>query len=202
MVVTYAQMLAAKYAGELNGDGAMYIQYAVDGALRLESLVSGLLEFWQLSEQVEEHRVPVNCNEILKTVLLNLEAPIRESNAQITSGRLPSLMASTAPLTQLFQNLIANALKYRSADPPRIHVSAVKENSEWIFSIADNGMGIDPQYTTEIFRVFRRLHSREKYPGTGMGLAICQKIVERYGGRIWVESEPGRGSTFRFALPL
>jgi two-component system, chemotaxis family, CheB/CheR fusion protein len=202
MVVTYAQMLAAKYAGELNGEGAKYIQYAVDGALRLESLVSGLLEFWQLSEQVEEHPVPVNCNEILKTVLLNLEAPIRENNAQITSGRLPSLMASTAPLTQLFQNLIANALKYRSADPPRIHVSAVKENSEWIFSIADNGMGIDPQYTTEIFRVFRRLHSREKYPGTGMGLAICQRIVERYGGRIWVESEPGRGSTFRFALPL
>jgi light-regulated signal transduction histidine kinase (bacteriophytochrome) len=143
----------------------------------------------------------VRCNQVLQQALLNLETAIAASNATVTWGPLPSVTASEATLIQLFQNLLANAVKYRSAEPPRIHVSAVKDGAEWVFSVRDNGIGIDPEYFRKIFGVFKRLHAPDKYPGTGIGLAICQKIVERYGGRIWVESHPGQGSDFKFALP-
>jgi light-regulated signal transduction histidine kinase (bacteriophytochrome) len=178
------------------------IQYAVEGALRLEALISGLREFWELSERAEEKRKPVDCNAVLKKVLLNLEASITETNAKITVDPLPSVMASEDTLIELFQNLLANALKYRSKEPPVIHVSASREGAAWVFSVRDNGIGIDSQYARQIFGVFKRLHPPDKYPGTGIGLAICQKIVERYGGRIWLESSsPGQGSEFRFSIP-
>ena len=158
-------------------------------------------EFWELSERVDEQPASVDCNEILQTVLLNLEKSIAESGAVVTADPLPSVMASPAPLIQLFQNLIGNAIKYLSHQPPRIAIAATKSTSEWVFSIADNGPGIDPKYGAEVFRVFKRLHSRSKYPGTGIGLAICQKIVERFGGRIWVEPNPSGGSIFKFTIP-
>jgi two-component system CheB/CheR fusion protein len=201
MIVAHTQMLTERYADKLDKRGAQSIKYAVDGALRMEALISGLREFWQLSESAEEQRTLVDCNEVLKQTLLNLQVAIAESNASITNDPLPSLRASTASLIQLFQNLLANALKYRSAAPPRVHVSAVREGPEWIFSVRDNGIGIDPRYHRQIFGVFKRLHPPDKYPGTGIGLAICQKIVEHYGGRIWVESHVGEGSDFKFAIP-
>jgi two-component system, chemotaxis family, CheB/CheR fusion protein len=201
-VVTYTDLLAQRFAGKLGDEGGTFINYAVEAAQRLEGLIAGLREFWQLSERVEAPRSPVDCDQVLKTVLLNLAKTIAESGAEIKSGSLPSVMASEIPLIQLFQNLIANAIKYHSEEPPRIRMSAVKNTSEWIFAIEDNGLGINPKYATEVFRVFKRLHSRSKYPGTGIGLAICEKIVERYGGRIWVEPNLPKGSIFKFTIPL
>ena len=201
MIVAHTQLLSDRYADKLDAKGAMSVKYAVDGALRMEALVSGLRQFWQMSERTEERHSLVDCNEILHQPLLNLEAAIAESNATITHDPLPSLMASEPTLIQLFQNLISNALKYRAEAPPQIHVSAVREGPDWIFSVRDNGIGIDPKDARQIFGVFKRLHGPDKYPGTGIGLAICQKIVERYGGRIWVESHAGEGADFKFALP-
>ena len=201
MIVTYTDLLKQKFGEQLGEEGGLFINYAVEGAQRLEALISGLREFWQVSERVEEQRTPVDCNEIFQTVLLNLEKSIIESGATVTADPLPTVMASAAPLIQLFQNLISNAIKYRSDKPPQIHVSAVRNVTEWVFSIADNGLGIDPKYAYEVFRVFKRLHSRSRYPGTGIGLAICQKIVERYGGQIWVEPNPNGGSIFKLTIP-
>jgi len=201
MIVAHTQLLAGRYADKLDSKGEESIEYAVEGALRLEASISGLREFWQLSERAEEQRTLVDSADVLRQALLNLEAPVADNNAVITNDPLPSVMASEAPLVQLFQNLLANALKYRSKEPPKIHVSAVREGSEWVFSVRDNGIGIDPRHARQIFGVFKRLHSHDQYSGTGIGLAICQKIVERYGGRIWVESQLGQGSDFKFALP-
>jgi two-component system CheB/CheR fusion protein len=201
MIVSYTDLLNQRFGDKLGKEGGLFINYAVEGAQRLEALIAGLREFWQLSERVDEQPASVDCNEVLQTVLLNLEKSIAESGAVITADPLPSVLASAAPLIQLFQNLIGNAIKYRSDQPPRISISATKSASAWLFSIADNGQGIDPKYAVEVFRVFKRLHSRGKYPGTGIGLAICQKIVERYGGRIWVEANPSGGSIFKFTIP-
>ncbi len=201
MVVAYTQLLASRCAGKLDGEENRFAGYAIEGALRMEAMVSGLREFWRVSERAEEQRAPVDLNSVLKNVLLILERSIAESEAVVTSDPLPSLKAAETPLIQLFQNLIGNAIKYRAEAPPRIHVSALKNQSEWIFSIQDNGLGIDPQYATQVFRVFKRLHAPDRYSGTGIGLAICQKIVERYGGRIWVEANSGQGSVFKFTMP-
>jgi light-regulated signal transduction histidine kinase (bacteriophytochrome) len=201
MIVAHTQLLATRYADKLDSKGEESIKYAVEGALRLEASISGLREFWQLSERAEEQRTLVDSGDVLRQAVLNLEGSVIENNAVITNDPLPSLMASEATLIQLFQNLLANALKYRSEEPPKVHISAVREGSEWIFSVRDNGIGIDPRHARQIFGVFKRLHPHDKYPGTGIGLAICQKIVERYGGRIWVESQVGQGSDFKFAIP-
>jgi light-regulated signal transduction histidine kinase (bacteriophytochrome) len=200
MILTYSDLLAQRYGSKLEAEGGKFINYMIEGAQRLEALIAGLREFWQLSERVAEPPTLVDCNQVLKAVLLNLETMIADSRAIITADPLPSIMASETPLMQLFQNLIGNAIKYRSQAPPKIHISSVESFAEWIFSFADNGEGVDPEYSTEIFRVFKRLHPRAKHPGTGMGLSICQKIVERYGGKIWVEPNPGGGSIFKFAI--
>jgi two-component system, chemotaxis family, CheB/CheR fusion protein len=200
MILTYSDLLAQRYGAKLESEGAKFINYMIEGAQRLEALIAGLREFWQLSERVAETPTLVDCNQVLKAVLLNLETMIADSGAMITADRLPSVMASETPLMQLFQNLIGNAIKYRSPAPPNIHVSSAESSAEWMFSFADNGEGVDPEYSTEIFRVFKRLHPRAKYPGTGIGLSICQKIVERYRGRIWVEPNPGGGSIFKFTI--
>ncbi|MEP6538106.1 MAG: CheR family methyltransferase, partial [Bryobacteraceae bacterium] len=201
MIVAHTQLLASRYADRLDVTGGVSIRYAVEGALRLETLISGLREFWELTERAREPSLLVDCGAVLRQVIMNLEAAISGNDAVITSDELPSVMGSEVAFIQLFQNLLSNALKYRSDVPPHIHVSALSEDSETIFCVRDNGIGIDFQHSRQIFGVFKRLHPPGRYPGTGIGLAICQKIVERYGGRIWVESQPGEGSVFKFALP-
>jgi light-regulated signal transduction histidine kinase (bacteriophytochrome) len=138
---------------------------------------------------------------VLQTVLETMESRIREENAEIVRGDLPSIRMPAVRLQQVFQNLISNAIKYRSEAPARIAISASSQNGSWLFSVSDNGIGIDARYHERIFGIFKRLHTKAQYPGTGIGLAICKRIIENYGGRIWVESEPGRGSTFRFTVP-
>jgi len=201
MIIAHTQLLASRYANKLDSEATMSIGYAVEGALRLEALISGLREFWEMGERSREHRVLVQTTTVLNSVLSNLQTSITESQAIITSDPLPDVMASEAPLVQLFQNLLANALKYRGNEPPRIHFSAVKEGAEHVFSVRDNGIGIDPEHGRLVFGVFKRLHPANRYGGAGIGLAICQRIVERYGGRIWVESEVGRGCDFKFTIP-
>ena len=201
MVTSYTQLLAKEYKGQLGKDADQFIGYAVEGAQRMEDLLKGMREYWQTSERAEEHHAAVDCNEVLKKALLNLQKTITDDGAVVTHKRLPTIRAEEVALIQLFQNLIGNAIKYRSKKPPQVEISAVKNgNEEWVFSVKDNGIGIDPQYAEKIFGMFNRLNGR-KYPGSGIGLAICRKVVERLGGRIWVESEKGRGADFKFTIP-
>ncbi len=142
-----------------------------------------------------------DCNAVLGRIIMNLELIVKEAGATITCDTLPTVMADSVQLGQVFQNLIGNAIKYHGEEPPKVHISAGKQDAEWVFSIADNGIGIEQEYFERIFVIFQRLHGRADYPGTGIGLAVCKKIVERHGGRIWVESETGKGSTFYFTIP-
>jgi signal transduction histidine kinase len=201
MVATYTQLLAERYQGKLDENADKYIHYTVEGALRMQTLVQDLLAFSRVGRHGTEFAV-TECNPVVETALKNLHGAIEESKARITCETLPAVMADRSQLVQLFQNLIGNALKFRSASAPVIRVSAEKKRREWIFSVSDNGIGIAPEHAEIIFVIFKRLHTRAEYPGSGIGLAICQKIVERHGGRIWVESEPGKGSNFKFALPV
>jgi PAS domain S-box-containing protein len=200
MVSTYSQMLKRKFGGELGEAGDQYIAYTVNGAHRMEQLIRDLLAFTRASTLGQEPDEDADANAALHRALANLEGTIRENGATVTSSALPTLRMFSFQLEQLFQNLIGNAIRYRSTEPPRIHVAAKLEGRDWVFSVKDNGIGIDPQYKEQIFGIFKRLHNSAEYPGTGMGLAICQRIVQRGGGRIWVEGEPGRGSTFFFTL--
>jgi signal transduction histidine kinase len=201
MVATYTQLLAERYQGKLDENADKYIHYALEGALRMQTLVQDLLAFSRVGRHGTEFAV-TECNPVVETALKNLHNAIEESKAQITCETLPAVMADRSQLVQVFQNLIGNALKFRGASAPVIRVSAEKKRREWIFSVSDNGIGIAPEHAEIIFVIFKRLHTRAEYPGSGIGLAICQKIVERHGGRIWVESEPGKGSSFKFALPV
>jgi light-regulated signal transduction histidine kinase (bacteriophytochrome) len=200
MVATYTQLLAERYRGKLDSDADKYIHYAVDGALRMQKLVQDLLAF----SRVGRHGLALentDCNVALQVALKNLEAAIQESGAMVEQAQLPVLVADRSQMVQVFQNLIGNAIKFRGSEPPLIRVSAELIGKEWVFSVADNGIGIAPEHGDSVFVVFRRLHTRAEYPGNGIGLSICKKIVEQHGGRIWVESEVGHGSSFRFALP-
>jgi light-regulated signal transduction histidine kinase (bacteriophytochrome) len=172
----------------------------VNSAKRMQLLIKDLLTYTRATKREEEVRDVTDAEIILRKVLCDLRRLVSEHEASITFDSLPQLRMHEVHLQQLFQNLLGNAIKYQSAQPPRMHISATM-GSEWLFSVQDNGIGIDPQYASQIFGVFKRLHNSEEYPGTGIGLAICQKIVERYGGRIWVESELGKGATFFFTLP-
>ena len=201
MVATYTQLLAERYQGKLDENADKYIHYAVDGALRMQTLVKDLLAFSRVGRKHEAPR-DTDCNLVVRTVLANLQSAIQESGATIHCQTLPVVAADQSELLQLFQNLIGNALKFRSAKPAEIRITGKKKKSEWLFSIEDNGIGIDPQHIEDIFVIFKRLHTREEYPGSGIGLAICKKIVEYNHGRIWVESQPGQGSTFRFTWPF
>ncbi len=201
MITAYSQLLAREYKGKLDQKADQFIAYTVEGAQRMDALLKGMCEYWQAAERGEKRRVSVDCDEVLKKVLSNLNETVEESGATIRHDPLPVVWAEEMPLVELFQNLIANAIKYRGATAPEIHVSAAKnDHREWAFSVRDNGIGIDPRYAEKIFAVFNRLNGG-KYPGSGIGLAICRKIVERLGGRIWVESELGRGSDFKFTIP-
>ena len=201
MVATYSEMLQKKFGGKLGPTGDEYIRYTIEGALRMEQLLRDLRAYTQASTMEQEPSVDIEAGKILDKALLNLDTAIKDSGASITRGDLPFVRMHQFQLQQLFQNLIGNAIRYRSTDQPRIHVAAKRQGKEWLFSVQDNGIGIDPQYREQVFGLFKRLHSSAEYPGTGMGLAICQRIVERAGGRIWVESQSGQGSTFFFTVP-
>ncbi len=201
MVATYTQLLAERYRGKLDGDADKYIHYAVDGALRMQKLVQDLLAFSRVGRQGFALQ-STDCNTVLQVALKNLETATQESGAIIEHAELPTLMADSSQLLQVFQNLIGNAIKFRGAQPPLIRVHAELVGKEWIFSVEDNGIGIAAEHIQSVFVVFRRLHTRAEYPGNGIGLSICKKIIEQHGGRIWIESEAGKGSSFRFALPV
>ena len=165
----------------------------------MQALIGDLLAYSRVGSRSEAFQ-PVGCEEVLGRALASLRLTIEENKAVVTHDPLPTVMADARQLDQLFMNLIGNAIKYRSEAPPMIHVSAVEKAEEWLFSVRDNGIGIDPKYFERIFVIFQRLHARGEYPGTGIGLAICKKVVENHGGRIWVESQPDKGATFYFTI--
>jgi PAS domain S-box-containing protein len=200
MVSSYTQLLARRYKGKLDADADEFIAFAVDGALRMKRLLNDLLAYSRVSTRGHPLR-SISSEAVLDQTLANLQVAITESQATITHDPLPIVLADQTQLLQLFQNLIANALKFRAEQPPEVHISAEARGREWLFSIRDNGIGIDPQFADRIFVIFQRLHNQADYPGTGIGLAICKRIVERHAGRIWVESQPGQGATFYFTLP-
>jgi PAS domain S-box-containing protein len=194
------QLLQQRYAGQLDQRADEFIQHAVDGATRMQTLINDLLTFSRVATRGQPFQ-PTDCAVIVTDALANLAVAIRESSAVITQDPLPTLVADRTQLTQLWQNLIGNAIKFRGKETPVIHLGAERHREEWIFSMRDNGIGIESQYFERVFVIFQRLHTRQEYQGTGIGLAVCKKIVERHGGRIWVESELGRGSTFYFTIP-
>jgi len=198
-IETFAQLLRRSNAAA-DPNAAKCITQVVDGAQRTGRLIRDLLAYTRVSADQPATGPKVDCEIVLKIALMNLGTAIRESDAQISHGTLPTVTADESRLAQVFTNLISNAIKYRSSAPPRVHVDATENRSEWIFSISDNGIGIHPQHHERIFSIFKRLHGRE-IEGTGLGLAICRKIIEGYGGRIWVESELGNGATFVFSIP-
>ena len=200
MVASYTQLLEKRYKGSLDADAEEFIAYAVDGARRMQNMIQSLLSYSRVGTRGKPFE-PTECESVFEQALANLKLTIDESGAGVTHDPLPRVMADETQLIQLFQNLLANAIKFRGEEQPRIHVSAKEDSNDCLFSLSDNGIGINPEYFDRIFVIFQRLHGREEYPGTGIGLSVCKRIVERHGGRIWVESQPGEGSTFHFAIP-
>ncbi|HUA36167.1 MAG TPA: CHASE3 domain-containing protein [Candidatus Binataceae bacterium] len=199
MVTSYLQLIAGRYRGKLDSDADEFIAFAVDGATRMKQLIDDLLHFSRAG-QAPRHE-PVDMNRVRDEAVANLHLAIDEAKAHITSDTLPTLLGDPVRMRELLQNLLENAVKFRAEKPPEIHVGCVRHANEYIFSVRDNGIGIAPQYQERIFVMFRRLHGREAYRGTGIGLAICKRVVERLHGRIWVESAPGTGATFFFSIP-
>lgn len=199
MVASYTQLLGKRYKGKLDEDADEFIDYAVDGANRMQGLIRDLLEYSRVGSETKSFE-KTDCERVLQHVMSNLSASIHDHHAEITHDTLPTLQANPTLLTQVFQNLIGNALKFQGGSTPKIHVGAKALPDGWEFSIKDNGIGIPHEQLDRIFAIFQRLHSREDYPGTGIGLAICKRIVEKHGGKIWVESEPNHGSTFYFTI--
>ena len=201
MVASYVQLLEVRYKDRLDSDAHDFIAFAVDGATRMKQMIGDLLAYSRVGRKGREF-VPVACEAVLGQACADLQAAMAEAAAEVSHGGLPTVLGNAGQLTHLFQNLIGNAIKFRGQEPPRIHVSAELNGREWVFSVRDNGIGLDPQFADRIFLVFQRLHRHEDYPGTGIGLAIARKIVAHHGGRIWVESEPGKGAAFRFTVPV
>jgi light-regulated signal transduction histidine kinase (bacteriophytochrome) len=200
MVASYTQLLSRRYKGKLDAEADEFIAFAVDGATRMQRLIQDLLLYSRVGTKGRE-LVDISSEDALAQALNNLRSSIQDSGALITHDTLPAVMADETQLVQLFQNLVGNAIKYQRPGIPTVHISASRNGGEqWTFSVKDNGLGIDPQYFERIFGMFQRLHKREEFAGTGIGLAICKKIVERHGGAISVASKPGEGSTFSFAL--
>jgi len=199
-VTSMVQLLQQRYQGQLDARADQYIGLAVDAAIRMQALINDLLAFSRVQRRAQPFR-PTLLEEVLAVALANLQVAIEESGALITHDPLPTLQADAGLLTQLLQNLIGNALKFHAEQPPRIHLSATRQEDAWCFAVRDNGIGIAPEYFERIFVIFQRLHARQAYSGTGIGLALCKKIVEHHGGQIWVESQPGAGATFSFTIP-
>ena len=203
MVASYTQLIERRYKDQIDEDGREFIRFAVDGAARMQTLIQDLLAFSRVGMRMKPF-VPVDANDVLKKALNNLTVAISENNATIDAGPLPVVRGDATLLIQLFQNLIGNGIKFRGTRPAVVHVKAKRGSTSpprWIFSVRDEGIGIEQQYFERIFVLFQRLHTRDEYPGTGIGLALCKRIVELHGGRIWVESKPGEGATFIFTMP-
>lgn len=200
MVAAYTQLLRERYGGKLDENADKFIGYACEGALRMQTLIQDLLALSRAGRNCDAS-VPLDCDALLEEVLQSLGPAIRESGAVIAHGRLPVLRASHSRITQILQNLIGNAIKFRGSEPPAISLQAEQAGEQWLFSVSDNGIGIAPEHAENIFVVFQRLHTRTEYPGNGIGLAVCKKIIEQCGGRIWVEPQAGHGSIFKFTLP-
>jgi signal transduction histidine kinase len=202
MVTSFLQLLSARYGGKLDGNAKEFINFATDGAQRMHAMINDLLTYARVDKAGGRFSL-VDCGEALRQTISNLQVAIRESGASITHGPMPAVQGDEVQIVQLFQNLIGNAIKFRRVGvPPKIHIEIERGEREWTISIEDNGIGIEPNYHERIFQIFQRLHGREEYSGTGIGLALSKKIVERHSGRIWVESTPGLGSTFSFTLPV
>jgi light-regulated signal transduction histidine kinase (bacteriophytochrome) len=200
MISMYVQLLSQRYQGKLDAEAGEYFEYILEGTSRVQDLILNLLEYSRVQTRGAPF-VATDCNETLAQVLRSLRLSIEETRAVVTIDPLPTVSADQTQLGQLLQNLISNALKFHGPEPPQIHVTARPNGQEWLFSVRDQGIGLDPAYAEKIFVIFQRLHTRREYPGTGLGLALCKKIVERHGGRIWVTSQPGNGATFFFTLP-
>jgi PAS domain S-box-containing protein len=200
-VSIFAQLLAKRWGGRLDGEADQFIRYIVDSSERMERMIHDLLDFSRVDARATDHFVRTSCDEALEDAIGNLHSLIEENQVELTKGDLPMVLADPVQLTRLFQNLLVNSIRYRTEEAPRIHVGAEPREKEWVFSVKDNGIGIEPEYSEKVFGIFKCLHPRDKYPGSGMGLAICRKIVTRHEGRIWVESELGEGATFYFTLP-
>jgi light-regulated signal transduction histidine kinase (bacteriophytochrome) len=200
-VGAYLQLLESRQQNALDAEAKEFIGFAVDGARRMQNLISDLLTYSRV-QAPERRLVETHCEQILTNVLTDLQRAISDAGAVVTHDPLPTVLADASQLSRVFQNLLSNALKFRGQQPPQIHVSAAREGEEWIFSVRDNGIGLDPKYAERIFVIFQRLHPPQKYPGTGIGLAICKKIIEQHGGRIGVQSTPGAGATFYFTVPV
>jgi hypothetical protein len=199
-VAGFVELIKRSLQDSLDDKTKEYINFSVDGAKRMQTLISGLLEYSRVGTQGKKPK-KTSTKDALDEATARLATSIKETGAEITADDLPIVHFDDVQLSQLFQNLIGNAIKFRSEQAPRIRINAVRQDSGWQFAVADNGIGIEPQYTEKIFQIFQRLHGRDKYPGTGIGLSICKKIVERHNGKIWVESKPGNGSTFYFTVP-
>jgi light-regulated signal transduction histidine kinase (bacteriophytochrome) len=199
MVASFVQLLGDRYKGKLDDTADEFIGFAVDGASRMQRMLEDLLAFSRLSRS-QEPPVPTSAADALAAALRNLSARTEESHAVIEARSLPVVLADPSQLERVFTNLLGNALKFRNGSDPVVHVAADREGPLWHFRVRDNGIGIDPRYFERVFMLFQRLHTREHYEGNGMGLAITKRIIERWGGRIWVESEPNTGSTFHFTL--
>jgi light-regulated signal transduction histidine kinase (bacteriophytochrome) len=200
MVSSYTQLLKRRYGGKLGQDADEFIEFAVDGANRMQGMIQALLAFSRVGTRGNPF-VPNEGETLVVKALANLKAAIEESGAVITHDPMPTLSVDGIQIIQLLQNLIGNAIKFRGTEPPKIHVGLEDKGENWLLYVRDNGIGLDMQFKDRIFIIFQRLHTKGEYPGTGIGLAVCKRIVERHGGRIWVESEPGKGTTFFFTIP-
>ena len=194
------QLLARRYRDQVGGDAAEFIDSAIGGVARMQHLIDDLLAFSRVGTRADEI-VETDADAVLRAALDSLRAAIDESGAVVTHDPLPRVRADAGQFEQVLMNLISNALKFRGAEAPQVHVGARRDSRHWVFTVADNGIGIDPQYFDRAFVIFQRLHARDRYPGTGVGLSICKKIVERHGGKFWIESSPGAGATFCFSIP-
>ncbi len=200
MVASYVQLLARRYKGKLDSDADEFIEFAVDGANRMKQLIQDLLSYSRVNSRGKDFAL-TDCEAVLAQTLLSLQLAIEESGAEVTHDPLPKVMADDSQLGQLFLNLVGNGIKFRGEEPPKVHIGVADQGDAWCFSVRDNGIGIDPQYGERIFEIFQRLHGKNEYSGTGIGLAVSKKIVSRHGGRLWMESSPGAGATFLFTLP-
>jgi light-regulated signal transduction histidine kinase (bacteriophytochrome) len=200
-ITSFLQLFIRRYGDGLDQTASEYLNFAIDGARRMKRLIDDLLTFSRVGTRGQAFE-PVDLNQVVSQVEADLANRISETEARIESGKLPTLLADRSQMAQLFSNLILNAIRYQDDQPPRIQINAEQVEQAWVIAVADNGIGIEPQYFERIFLIFQRLHARSEYPGTGIGLAVCQRIVERHGGRIWVESTPGTGSVFFVSLPV
>ena len=200
MMVSYIELFLRKSGANLDDQAKEYLGFALDGSKRMNTLVEDLLKYSRV-ERLEQHLTAVDMGSVMKTVLQDLGRALETSGAAVTVETLPVLYADHSQMVQLLENLVGNAIKFHRDVAPAVHISAVRNGTDWVFSVRDNGIGIEAEHSDKVFLMFKRLHTREEFPGTGIGLAICKKVVERHGGRIWFESESGQGSSFFFTVP-